>query len=70
MTQLQPIGPQLRDPVADLVRVGSVACGSSIAAAQRMRHFMQDAPDGVRDASYTVAGAQVDFKELIDVGRD
>jgi hypothetical protein len=70
MTKLQTIATQLRDPVADLVPVGTVGCRSNTAAAHRMRHFMQDAPDSVRGTPDTLAGVPVDLKELIDAGRD
>ena len=54
-------------PVADLVPAGSGARRSSAAAAQRMRHFMQDAPEQTVD---TLTDTPVNLKELIDAGRD
>ena len=55
---------QRGEPVADLVPAGSGARRSSSAAAQRMRVFMQEAPDD------PVAGTPANLKELIDAGRD
>ena len=50
--------------VADLVPAGTGARRSSTAAAQRMRRFMQDAPED------PVPGTPANLKELIDAGRD
>ena len=58
---------QRGEPVADLLPVGYGARRSSTAAAQRMRHFMQDAPEGRPDS---LAGEPVSLKALIDAGRD
>ena len=55
---------QRGEPVADLLPAGSGVRRSSTAAAQRMRRFMQDAPDG------SVAVTPAQLKELIDAGRD
>lgn len=55
---------QRGEPVADLVPAGFGARRSSTAAAQRMRRFMQDAPED------SVAGTPADLKDLIAAGRD
>lgn len=55
---------QRGEPVADLVPAGAGARRSSTAAAQRMRRFMQDAPEDL------VAGTPGNLKDLIDAGRD
>jgi prevent-host-death family protein len=58
---------QRGEPVADLVPAGSGARRSSTAAAQRMRRFMQDAPEHIVDP---LIDTPVNLKELIDAGRD
>ena len=58
---------QRGEPVADLVPAGSGARRSSTAAAQRMRRFMQDAPEQTLGP---LTDTPVNLKELIDAGRD